>query len=95
MENSNDTVKLVGAVLIGAAVGAALGILFAPDKGSNTRKKLMGGAKDLADDFKQKMKDEATAFRNRADELEGLAEGKISEESDYLKQRVDAMKNHS
>jgi gas vesicle protein len=79
MENSKDTGKLVGALLIGAAIGAALGILFAPDKGSVTRKKIMGGAKDLADDIKQKMMEEASVFRERAEELEAKAEGKINE----------------
>lgn len=51
----NSTVKIVGAAVAGAAVGAALGILFAPDKGSATRKKITNGAKDLTNDLKEKI----------------------------------------
>ncbi len=53
MEDSNNTGKLIGALLIGAAVGAALGILFAPDKGSETRKKIAGKTGDLTDSLKK------------------------------------------
>lgn len=49
MENSNSTGKLVGALLVGAAIGGILGILFAPEKGSETRKKLFSKGKDLKD----------------------------------------------
>ena len=35
---SND--KIVLGIVAGAAIGAALGVLFAPDKGSNTRRKI-------------------------------------------------------
>ncbi len=54
MENSNETGKIVGALLIGAVVGAALGILFAPEKGSETRKKISGKTDDLSDALKEK-----------------------------------------
>jgi len=62
MEESNSTGKLIGAVLLGAAIGAALGILFAPEKGSETRKKLVKGLHDLADELGDTMQqDKETA----------------------------------
>ena len=56
MENSNDTIKVIGALLAGALVGAALGILFAPDKGSETRARIATEAKDIAANIKKKFK---------------------------------------
>jgi gas vesicle protein len=52
----NKTNVAIG-VLAGVAVGAILGVLFAPDKGSVTRKKLMRKATDTADDLKDKFDD--------------------------------------
>jgi gas vesicle protein len=47
--------KVIAAVLIGAAAGAALGILFAPNKGSKTRRKIAGAGADLKDSIKDKI----------------------------------------
>ncbi len=41
--------KILMAFIGGAAAGAALGVLFAPDKGSKLRKNLSESAKDFAD----------------------------------------------
>jgi len=49
--------KLVLGVLAGLAAGAALGILFAPDKGKNSRKKITRKSEDIFDDMKDKMND--------------------------------------
>ena len=49
----NKTNVAIG-VLAGVAVGALLGVLFAPDKGSETRKKLSRKATDTADEVKDK-----------------------------------------
>lgn len=51
----NNTGTLLTVALAGAAVGAILGILFAPEKGSVTRGKLIGGAKKLASTINPKL----------------------------------------
>jgi len=49
----NQTVIL--GVLAGVAAGAILGILFAPDQGSKTRKKIIQKGEDLTDLVKDKV----------------------------------------
>ena len=47
--------KIILGVLGGVAVGALLGVLFAPDKGDNTRKKIAEKSNDYADELKHKL----------------------------------------
>jgi gas vesicle protein len=49
METPEGLGRTIGALLLGAVMGGALGILFAPDKGSRTRKKLMDKSEDITD----------------------------------------------
>ena len=51
-----STGKVLLGVLAGVAAGAMLGILFAPDKGSNTRKKISKKGEDYADAVKEDRK---------------------------------------
>ena len=47
-------VNVVIGALAGIAVGALLGVLFAPDKGTETRKKIAKKSKDTTDSLKNK-----------------------------------------
>ena len=50
----NDGSKILTAFLAGAAVGAVLGLLYAPAPGSETRQNLTEGARKISDKVKSK-----------------------------------------
>lgn len=50
-----ESSKVLLGVLAGVATGALLGILFAPEKGSKTRKKILNKGEDYADAVKEKI----------------------------------------
>ncbi len=49
--------KVLLGVLAGVAVGAAMGILFAPEKGTTTRRKISKKSDDYADVLENKFED--------------------------------------
>ena len=94
MENSNSNLKLIGSFLLGAAVGATLGILFAPNKGSRTRRKILNDAKLLTEGLKHELIEKANALLEKAEDLEEIAEDKISDLSRSVKSKLDGLVNH-
>jgi len=63
----NNTSKILVAFAAGAAVGAALGILFAPNKGSETRDQISQKGKKIFDEFGKKVKEGKEKFNEMKD----------------------------
>lgn len=66
---SNKTGNTLLALLAGAAIGAGIGILFAPDKGSKTRSKIKEGFDDQKDLYKEKFNDASEKIKNKISEV--------------------------
>jgi gas vesicle protein len=47
--------KIILGILAGAAAGTLIGILFAPDKGTETRKKIVHKGEEYVDNLKEKV----------------------------------------
>jgi len=81
----NNTTKIITAFAAGAAAGAILGILFAPDKGSGTRKKINERGKKISGDLKNKLgKDKINGVKPKVDEARnGVKEFEEMEDLKY------------
>ena len=66
----NNTGKILVAIVAGAAVGAILGVLFAPDKGSETRRKISEQGEKLADSIKDKFCGAKEKFNDLKEDIE-------------------------
>ncbi|HEY8969831.1 MAG TPA: YtxH domain-containing protein [Puia sp.] len=60
-----STSKVIMGFLVGAAVGGALGILLAPDKGSETRRKI----KERGADFGESISELGETIKDKVNEM--------------------------
>jgi gas vesicle protein len=73
-----DTGKVVLAGLAGIAAGAILGILFAPEKGSRTRRQILNKGNDYAEDLKDKFDDMLETMSNKYESVMSDAEDMVN-----------------
>jgi len=79
-----DNTKVVVALLAGLAAGAALGILFAPSKGDETRDKLAESLKNLGDSIKETAAAEIDSLVGFKDKIVDSIKSKVkSAEEEY------------
>lgn len=75
----NDNSKVLIGLLTGLAAGAALGLLFAPEKGSETRDRLNQSLKDLGDSIRDRAADEINNLTNLKDKVVDSVKSKLHE----------------
>ena len=61
--------RIVFGVLAAMGVGTILGILFAPDKGSETRKKISSKTRDLSDELNTKVNEALNSVNKKMETL--------------------------
>jgi len=69
-----NTSKILIALGAGMAIGGILGVLFAPDKGENTRHKIAENGKKFADQFKRKVKEVKEKMEEKLSRVNGELE---------------------
>ncbi|RKE49594.1 YtxH domain-containing protein [Sphingobacterium detergens] len=75
----NDTSKVALALLAGLAAGAALGVLFAPDKGSDTRDKINDSLSDLSDAIRERAEEQFDQLNDFKEKIVSTLKGKINQ----------------
>ncbi len=81
----NDNSKILAALLAGIAAGTAIGMLFAPEKGSETRDKLNESLRNLGDSIKDRAADEIgnlSGFKDKV--VDGIKSKLRGAEDEYV-----------
>ena len=81
--------KILLGVLAGVAIGATLGVLFAPKKGSSTRKRIARKSNDyvneLEDKFNEVIEGVSRKYQNVKEEVKQMTEEGKGKAEDFVK----------
>ena len=81
--------RVVAALLAGLAAGAAIGLLFAPEKGTDTREKLNDSLKDLGEAIKERSAEQKEQFNDLKEKLVSTIKSKVNRGAEDLENAVD------
>jgi len=91
----NSGSKVLLGVLAGAATGAILGVLFAPDKGDETRRRISEGSRDVTDNLKTKFGEFVDGLAERYETVRETATDLIDQGRQKATGVVNALKSEA
>lgn len=77
--------KVLAGLLVGAAAGAVLGLLLAPEKGSDTRKKISDRKNKFGKDLKDKFGEVKETIKSKYDNIRSDANEMMEKEKEAAK----------
>ncbi|WP_417363198.1 YtxH domain-containing protein [Galbibacter sp.] len=86
---SNQTGNTLLALLTGAAIGAGIGILYAPDRGDKTREKIRKNAKSAQKELEKQLKTTKTKLTSQAEKTRANFENKLEETLSTMSYKAD------
>ena len=85
--------KIFLALIAGAAIGATLGILLAPDKGSETMKSLNDLKDSFLDNLKEKAEKSLDAISDATESIAGKITNRVDLAEELVKSGTDSLKS--
>lgn len=89
MKTSHAILGILGA----ATAGAILGVLFAPEKGSETRKKIGKKSREYGEDMKDKLNDLANNLTSKGEEFVDNLKSKYNSAASEARHTATEIKN--
>lgn len=84
-----DSGKIVTALLAGLAAGAILGVLFAPEKGSETRDKINDSLSDLGDALKERAEEQFDQLNEFKEKVLGTLKTKLAKVEQIVEDEIE------
>lgn len=88
------TEKMILGVVAGLATGVLLGVLFAPKKGSKTRKDILDKSEDLKDELKGKLGHYYNGVMSKIEENKNIVEELVQQGKSFFEDAKKDLKDN-